>query len=170
MIHTFVARYGFCQVNNDTPRGGNRAMLKSTGVGTLVAKPDCIRWNAVESLHIRRSETAAQGPSDLGHQRVPIVLAGNASTGFNLCGRVMERIKQVVESCRPLFARSGQPNGMRKFLQGADWRANHGTTAGKVFMQLQGVDELRVFVHRIAQHAYVHMLDICWEGLHRFST
>jgi len=33
MIHSFVsfaARYGFCQVNKDTPRGGNRAVLMNT--------------------------------------------------------------------------------------------------------------------------------------------
>src|SRR5439155_21664150 len=105
----------------------------------------------------------AHGPGDQLYSPVPIVLAGNASTGLDLAETRGSRRKRIVQSLRPLVSRSDQPNDLGRLQQGTDRRADHWPAAREVFMELQRINKLCVVIHLIAQHADIQMLGVRWE-------
>ena len=104
------------------------------------------------------------------YQPVPIVLAGNGSTCLDLDGSAGGRRKRVSKRLGPLVSRSGQLDKVSKPLKRRDGRTDYRAAAGKIFVQLQRINKLRIVSDPVTQQADVQVLGIGRERADRLAA
>src|SRR2546430_16374584 len=99
--------------------------------GAIFVRENCPKA-LFKALEISGSEATAQGLGLQRDQSVPIVLAGNVSTYLDLLSRASSGEQGVLDGLRPFVGGAGQPDDVRKVLQGANGRTHDRATAGQV--------------------------------------